>query len=156
MEEVNCPVDNCEDCEFNRSQSWCARALPDYKGHTELEKIRMEGFWEAIDWCEEHYKWMEEHWEQLDAYTGLVIKILEECYADGRPPTEADMFMIDTFWNGEEQWKIGIVIGLVKERKKLMVNIFQKYFVTSMDFLLLASYVSLAADMCGEIRLMIT
>ena len=55
MEEVNCPVDNCEDCEFNRSQSWCARALPDYKGHTELEKIRMEGFWEAIDWCEEHY-----------------------------------------------------------------------------------------------------
>ena len=35
MEEVNCPVDNCEDCEFNRSQSWCARALPDYKGHTE-------------------------------------------------------------------------------------------------------------------------
>ena len=102
MEELNCPVDNCEDCEFNRSQSWCARALPDYKGHTELEKIRMEGFWEAIDWCEEHYKWMEEHWEQLDAYTGLVIKILEECYADGRPPTEADMFMIDTFWNGEE------------------------------------------------------
>jgi hypothetical protein len=102
MEEVNCPVDNCEDCEFNRSQSWCARALPDYKGHTELEKIRMEGFWEAIDWCEEHYKWMEEHWEQLDAYTGLIIKILEECYTDGRAPTEADMFMIDTFWNGEE------------------------------------------------------
>ena len=44
MEELNCPVDSCEDCEFNRSQSWCARALPDYKGHTELEKIRMEGF----------------------------------------------------------------------------------------------------------------
>ena len=41
------------------------------------------------------------HWEKLDDYTGLVIKILEECYADGRPPTEADMFMIDTFWNGD-------------------------------------------------------
>lgn len=44
MEEVNCPVDDCEECKFNRSQSWCAQALPEYKGHTELEKIRMEGF----------------------------------------------------------------------------------------------------------------
>ena len=100
--DCDCPVEDCESCEFNRSQSWCAQALPEYKGHTELEKIRMEGFWEAIDWCEKHYKWMEDHWDKLDAYTVLVTKILEECYANGRAPTEEDMFMIDTFWDDEE------------------------------------------------------
>ena len=99
MEEVRCPVDDCENCEFNRTQSWCARALPEYKGHTELEKIRMEGFWEAVDWCEEHYKWMEEHWDKLDGYSGLVIKILEECYADGRAPSAEEMTKVDNFWN---------------------------------------------------------
>lgn len=101
MEEVNCPVEHCEDCEFNRSQSWCARALPEYKGNTELERIRMEGFWEAIDWCEEHYKWMEEHWERLDDYTALVIRILEYCYADGRPPTAKEIVEINSYWDGD-------------------------------------------------------
>ena len=102
MKELECPAEDCKDCEFNRYQSWCARALPDYKGHTELEKIRMEGFWEAINWCEEHYKWMEDHWEKLDDYTGLVIKILEECYADRRAPTAEEITKVDNFWNGED------------------------------------------------------
>ena len=104
-DDFECPVEDCDDCdncEFNRSQSWCALALPDYKGDTELEKIRMEGFWEAVDWCEEHYKWMEEDWEQLDAYTSLVSKILEDCYNEKRIPTEADMFMINSFWEDKE------------------------------------------------------
>lgn len=100
--DFNCLADDCDECEFNRSQSWCARALPDYKGDTELEKIRMEGFWEAVDWCEKHYKWMEEHWEKLDAYTALVIKILEECYADGRAPSAEEMTEVDNFWNEDQ------------------------------------------------------
>ena len=103
-DDFDCPVEDCNNCEFSHSQSWCAQALPEYKGHTELEKIRMEGFWEAIDWCEEHYKWMEDHWDKLDAYTVLVTKILEECHADGRAPTEADMFMIDSFWDDKESY----------------------------------------------------
>ena len=102
MEELNCPVDNCEDCEFHRSQSWCAQALPDYKGYTELEKIRMEGFWEALNWAEEHYKWMEEYWEQLDDYTALVTKILQECYTDGRPPTAEEVAKIYNYWSDKE------------------------------------------------------
>ena len=102
MEEVNCPVDNCEDCEFNRSQSWCAQALPDYKGHTELEKIRMEGFWEALDWAEEHYKWMEDHYDKTNDYIVVMEKLINLCYADGRPPTAEEVAEIDNYWNGEE------------------------------------------------------
>ncbi len=97
--EFDCPVDDCENCEFNRSQSWCAQALPEYKGHTELEKIRMEGFWEALNWCEEHYKWMEEHWNKLDDYTLNLETILNLCYADGRAPSADEMMIIDNFWN---------------------------------------------------------
>ena len=78
MKDFDCPCEDCENCEFNRSQSWCARALPDYKGHTELEKIRMEGFWEAIDWCEEHYKWMEELLEEYAAEIDRLEKEIEE------------------------------------------------------------------------------
>lgn len=101
MEEVNCPVEDCKDCDFNRSVSWCAKAIPMHKEIDDVYKARMEGFWDGYDWCEEHYKWMEEHWEQLDAYTGLVIKILEECYADGRAPSADEMTEVDNFWNGD-------------------------------------------------------
>ena len=101
MKESNCPVDDCEVCEFHRSQIWCARALPEYKGDTELEKIRMEGFWEAVDLCEKNYKWMEEHWEQLDDYTGLIIRVLKQCYVDGRSPTTEEIVEIDNYWNGD-------------------------------------------------------
>lgn len=106
MGDFECPVEDCKDCEFNRIQSWCARALPDHKGDTELQKIRMEGFWEAIDWCEEHYKWMEELLEEcaaendrLEKEIKELVRLLEECYTDGRAPTEADMFVVDSFWN---------------------------------------------------------
>ena len=95
MEELNCPVDNCEDCEFNRSQSWCARALPDYKGHTELEKIRMEGFWEAMDCCKEHYKWMEDHYDKMNDYIIAMEKLIGLCYVDERPPTAEEVAEID-------------------------------------------------------------
>ena len=98
-DDFDCPAASCYECEFHRSQEWCAKALPNYKGHIELEKIRMEGFWEALNWAEEHYKWMEDHWEQLDSYTVLVIKVLEECYADGRAPTAEEIAKIDNFWS---------------------------------------------------------
>lgn len=60
-DDFDCPVENCEDCEFNRTESWCAIALPINKdGCDENYRIYMEGFWEALEWCENHYKAMEE------------------------------------------------------------------------------------------------
>ena len=103
MEEVNCPVDDCENCEFHRSESWCAQALPDYKGYTELEKIRMEGFWDALNWAEEHYKWMEDHYDKHNDYIATMEKLIELCYADGRPPTAEEMTKIDNYWNGVQE-----------------------------------------------------
>ena len=103
MEEVNCPVDDCENCEFHRSESWCAQALPDYKGYTELEKIRMEGFWEALNWAEENYKWMEDHYDKHNDYIVAMEKLIELCYADGRPPTAEEMAEIDNYWNEAQE-----------------------------------------------------
>ena len=102
MEEVNCPVEHCEDCEFHRTESWCAKAIPDYKGYTDLEKIRMEGFWEALNWAEEHYKWMEDHYDKYNNYIAVIEKLIDLCYADGRPPTAEEVADIDNYWNGEE------------------------------------------------------
>lgn len=94
----DCPVDNCEECEFHRTQSWCAQALPDHKGDNELEKIRMEGFWEALNWAEEHYRWMEEHYDKHNDYIVLMEKLLDSCYADQRCPTAEEMTRVDNFW----------------------------------------------------------
>lgn len=100
---VDCEFDDCELCPHHRSEEWCALAIPINKSVNDLSyRQYMEGFWEALDWCEDHYKWMEDHWEQLDAYTSLVSKILEDCYNEKRIPTEADMFMIDSFWEDKE------------------------------------------------------
>ena len=57
---------------------------------------------------------------------------------------------------GESNWKIGNVIGRAKVKERLMENFFQKYSATSMVYRLRATYVSLAADLCGEIKLMTT
>ena len=101
--QTDCEFDDCELCPHHRSQEWCALAIPINKSVNDLSyRQYMEGFWEALDWCEDHYKWMEDHWNQLDAYTVLVSKILEDCYNEKRIPTEADMFMIDSFWEDKE------------------------------------------------------
>ena len=57
--------------------------------------------------------------------------------------------------HGESKWKIGNVIGRAKVNEKLMENFFQKYSVTSTAYRLRATYANLAADLCGEIKLMI-
>ena len=103
MEEVNCPVEHCEDCDFRRTESWCAKAIPINKNvYDEKYRAYMEGFWEALDWAEEHYQRLKDHYDKTNDYIVVMEKLIDLCYADGRPPTEADMFMIDTFWNGDE------------------------------------------------------
>ena len=95
----DCPTDNCDECGYQRMESWCSRALPQYNGPDEKHKIYMEGFWEALDWAEEHYKWLEEHYEKNNDYVALMAKLLDECYADGRSPTAEEIMKIDNYWN---------------------------------------------------------
>ena len=103
MGEWDCSPEGCEKCEFHRTESWCAKAIPiNQSVYDEKYRAYMEGFWEALNWAEEHYQWLEEDYEKHNDYIVAMEKLIDLCYSDGRPPTEADMFMIDTFWNGEE------------------------------------------------------
>lgn len=65
MSEFECPVDGCEECELYRTESWCSRALPDYKGPSYERKVYMEGFWDALEFAEEHYKLLEEFMDKI-------------------------------------------------------------------------------------------
>lgn len=65
MANFECPVNDCEQCEYHRTESWCAQAIPEHKGPSKEYKIYMEGFWDAINWCEQHYKDLEEYLEEL-------------------------------------------------------------------------------------------
>ena len=73
-----CPVDECEKCEHYRTESWCARAIPDRPPLSDLYKSYMEGFWEALDWCEEHYKAIEEIIEEVDQkiVDGIYVEVI--------------------------------------------------------------------------------
>ena len=100
--DFNCPTKDCEECEFYRSESWCAPAIPVNKSvYDEKHRIYMEGFWEANDWCEEHYRIIEETLEKTESYANTLEMILNLCYADGRAPTAEEVAKIDNFWNGE-------------------------------------------------------
>ena len=89
MEDFECPVENCEECDYHRSQSWCARAIPINKddGPTMAHKIYMEGFWEAFEFAYQEYQILEEllnkyeeitHCEDCEYYQGDH----EYCYND--------------------------------------------------------------------------
>ena len=103
MEEVNCPVEHCKDCEFHRTESWCAQAIPiNQSVYDEKYRAYMEGFWEALDWAEEHYKSMEEFYDKINNYIASMEKLIDLWYADGRPPTAEEVAEIDNYWNGDE------------------------------------------------------
>lgn len=99
---VDCPVDRCEDCEFDRSVRWCAQAISKPQEINDAYKARMEGFWDAMTYAEEHYKIMEKFYDNTNDYIIELEAILNLCYSDGRPPTAEEMAKIDNFWNGEE------------------------------------------------------
>ena len=100
MDIIDCPVDDCVDCEHHRVESWCAKAIPLNKTvYDDKYRSYMEGFWEALDWAEEHYKWLEEHYEKNNDYVVLMAKLLDECYADERSPTAEEITEIDNYWH---------------------------------------------------------
>ena len=55
-EEMECWREVCDECEHHRSQSWCALAIPGKSKVDENYKIRMEGFWEGLNFAESEYK----------------------------------------------------------------------------------------------------
>lgn len=97
MDIIDCPADDCIGCEHHRVESWCAKAIPLNKTvYDDKYRSYMEGFWEALDWAEEHYKWLQDHYEKYNDYLVLVENILNDCYANKRAPTAEEMI---TFWN---------------------------------------------------------
>ena len=56
----------CDECQFHRSTSWCALAIPHHKPVDELYKVRMEGFWEGIHYAEDEYNSLMEIIEEYD------------------------------------------------------------------------------------------
>lgn len=102
MEEVNCPVDNCEDCEFHRTESWCAQAIPRPQEINDVYKAHMEGFWEALHYAENEYELMQHFYNISNDYIATLEKIIETCYADDRAPTAEEVAKVDSYWNGEE------------------------------------------------------
>ena len=106
MEDWDCSPEGCEKCEFHRTESWCAKAIPiNQSVYDEKYRAYMEGFWEALDWAEEHYQWLENHYEKHNDYIAVMEKLIDLCYSDGRPPTAEEVAEIDNYWNGEEQWQ---------------------------------------------------
>ena len=101
MEEINCPVDNCEDCEFHRTESWCAQAIPNPQEINDIYKAHMEGFWEALRYAEDEYRLMTEFYDTTNDYIVLLEKIIETCYADDRAPTAEEVGKVDSYWNGD-------------------------------------------------------
>lgn len=103
MEDWDCSPEGCEKCDFHRTESWCAQAIPVNKNvYDEKYRAYMEGFWEALDWAEEHYQWLEKHYEKHNDYIAVMEKLIDLCYADGRPPTAEEVAEMDNYWNGEE------------------------------------------------------
>ena len=102
MEEVNCPVEHCEDCEFHRSTSWCAQAVPKPQEINDIYKAHMEGFWEALRYAEDEYRFMVEFYDTSNDYIAVLEKLIETCYADDRPPTAEEVAQVDNYWNGEK------------------------------------------------------
>jgi hypothetical protein len=102
MEEVNCPVDDCENCEFHRTESWCAQAIPKPPEINDIYKAHMEGFWEALRYAEDEYRLMVEFYDTTNDYIAVLEKLIELCYADDRPPTAEEVAQVESYWNGEK------------------------------------------------------
>lgn len=63
--EFECPAD-CDNCEHNRSVSWCAQALPKHQEIDDAYKIHMEGFFEGLRAAEQEYQACIKTIEELD------------------------------------------------------------------------------------------
>ena len=62
-----CPVNDCDECEHHRVESWCALAVPRKEAPSKEYKIYMEGFWEGLRAAEKEYESLIEVLEEYDA-----------------------------------------------------------------------------------------
>ena len=99
MNDFECPVDRCEDCDFHRTESWCAQAIPIREELDDVYKANMEGFWDGFESAKKHYEWLEEHYNQHNDYIVELEKIVQNCYDKHRSPTDEEMDMIINYWS---------------------------------------------------------
>lgn len=101
--QVDCEFDDCELCPHHRSEEWCALAIPINKSvNNPSYRQYMEGFWEALDWCKDHYKELEKwYWDNND-YTVLLEQIITKTFAENRAPTKEEIDTFKNFWEDKE------------------------------------------------------
>ena len=57
---LTCPADvECEECEFHRSETWCAQQYPKPRIVNDKYKHYMEGFWKGFNAAQEEYELLE-------------------------------------------------------------------------------------------------
>lgn len=98
MNEVECPVDSCEECEFHRTESWCAQAIPIREELDDIYKANMEGFWDGFESARKHYKWLEERYDETNDYIVALEKIIQNCYNERRGPTNEEADILTNYW----------------------------------------------------------
>ena len=65
-EDWDCPTEDCDECEHQRSVSWCSKAIPNHEKIDEEYKIRKEEFFKGFHAAEEHYKTIVEVLDEMD------------------------------------------------------------------------------------------
>ena len=94
MEEIKKPCEEheieCEDCEYHRTESWCALAIPNKQKIDEAYKIRMEGFWEGVHAAENEYNILIQTLDEYDE----ICKNYEWMLTKDRVPIDNDYVIV--------------------------------------------------------------
>ena len=98
MKDFECPVDNCDECEFQRIEKWCAQAIPIREELNDVYKSYMEGFWAGLDSAEEQYKWLVEHYDKRDDYIVMLEQMIEESNKSKTPITDENYKKMIDCW----------------------------------------------------------
>ncbi len=98
MKDFECPVDNCDECDFLRIEKWCAQAIPIREELDDIYKANMEGFWSGLRSAEEQYKWLQENYEELNDYVVMLEQMIENSYELKTPISEEDYKKIIVYW----------------------------------------------------------
>lgn len=56
MEDFECPVDDCEECEYHFTTSWCSQAIQNHEEIDDVYKARVDGWMRGIEAAEREFK----------------------------------------------------------------------------------------------------
>ena len=99
MKDFDCPVDDCDECDFHRTESWCAQAIPIKEELDDIYKANMEGFWDGFEASKKHYQWLEEYYDKTNDYIVILEKIVQNCYNERREPTDEEAGILISYWS---------------------------------------------------------